>query len=436
MKTQSLPEIFAWAALATVCGGPFLFGAVDRDVWFPLCLLWIGLGFASALLAARNLGSDGHRYAVRLSRALLPVHAFFILQLIPLPAFVLRAVSPGSFAAHFLPDTGDGRFRPLTVSAGATIEAWLYVAGLHGLAMTLAAIPREKRRQAVELLLVALVLLATEGLWQSRASHPFWLYAWVPIVAPPGLETSTFGPYYNRNHFATLMAVGAALAAGLASAEAGRAGSRLQAVLSDGRVLAQVVWLLGAGGVLSLAGVASGSRSGVLAGLAGIGIVVGRALGFRYMAASLALLVLPLVLSGGAAMERFARLDIVQSRWAPWTDMATLLRFFPVFGSGFGTFVLAYLPYQRNATYEIWPHAHNEYLQCVIEGGLAGVVALAVAWKRIRRALVLDPALGEAAVGVAVAFAAQALLDFPARIPANAAVVTALLILSQRTRHL
>ena len=411
-----------------------MFGAVERDVWIPLCAFWMGLGLASSFCLPGPARPASGDYTVAMSRALLPLHAAFILQLTPLPAFVLRLLSPGSFAAHFLPDPGDGRFRPLTVAAGSSIEAWLYVAGLQGLAIALAAIPRERRHLAVRILLGSLVILAIEGFWQSRTAHSFWLYGRIPILAPSGLDTGSFGPYFNRNHFATLMAVGAALAAGLAATARAHPN---RAVESDPRALSRVIWFLGACGVLILASFASGSRSGVLAALAGAGIVGARALGLRRLAIVVAMLAVPIGLSSAAAIGRFTQMDFLASRWAAWKDMLPLLGFFPVFGSGFGTFVEAYLPYQRNETYEIWEYAHNEYLQCAIEGGVLGIVALATTLRRLRASLGVDPAFTLPALGVAVAFATQAFADFPARVPANAAIVVSIfsLTLSSRRRR-
>jgi putative inorganic carbon (HCO3(-)) transporter len=428
VRLKNTPQAIAWCALISVCGAPFLFGCVERTVWIPLSTLWVALGLVSTRIAsAQDQPMAGIQRAM--SRSLLPLHAFLLLQLVPLPPAILRMLSPGAYAAHFLPYPGDWAFRPLSVSPGASVEAWLYVTGLQGLAMCIQGIPESKRRIGAIALLASAAVLALEGLWQSRSAHPFLLYGSVPIHAPEGLAEATFGPYYNRNHFATITAMSAGLAAGLAATcfSEARQASRL---LRD-RVAFPSVVLFGGTVLLHLmACMASGSRSGALAGVAAVGVILLGAVGKRVFVLISTLGLAALILSGGAVLDRMMRLDITQSRVRPWMDMAQLLGFFPILGSGAGTFAAAYWPYQGLASYEFWQHAHNEYLEFAIEGGfvglLVGFVSLRLLWTSLRfRAQLFTPSLG-----VLVAFAVQAALDFPIRVPANAAFFVTVLALA------
>jgi hypothetical protein len=345
-----------------------------------------------------------------------------------MPAALLRLLSPGSFAAHFLPDPGDGRLRPLSVSPSATVEAWLYVAGLQGLFLTLQGLSPTERRTCRLVMLGVILVLAGEGLWQSRSDHPFWFYGQVPVIVPSGFETGIFGPYFNRNHFATVIAMGCGLSAGLAATlTRGRGG--LRRLLAYPAHLSAVIVLAGSSVVLALTSAASGSRSGTLAALIAIVGVTARGHGKRFLLSALGIGLVGLVVTGGFAIERFARLDILQSRLAPWMDMAGLTRFFPVFGSGLGAFAVTYWPYQTNVRYEFWQHAHNEYLQFIIEGGFAGLLALYSIVRRLREGLTLAPDAKEAALAVATAFGTQAFFDFPCRVPANSAVFVCLIAL-------
>jgi hypothetical protein len=418
----------AWGAFASVCLAPFLFGAVERDVWIPLCQCWLGLGLLSTLAGSRNRPGATPAAAAFTSRALLPIHALFCAQLIPLPGALLRLLSPGSFAAHFLPDPGKGSLRPLSVSPSATVEAWLYVAGLQGLFLALQGLSQEDRRACRIALLGVILLLAGEGLWQSRSAHPFWLNGLVPVIVPSGFETAVFGPYFNRNHFATVIAMGCGLSAGLAATAVHERGG-VKRLLVHPLTLSAVVFLAGSSVALVITSAASGSRSGVLAALLAIAVVVARGRGMPFLLAALGVGLVGLVVTGGFAIERLALLDVLQSRLAPWMDMARVIRFFPAFGSGFGTFAVTYWPYQENVRYEFWQHAHNEYLQFVIEAGIAGVLVLYLIARRFRQGVVLAPEAREAALGVATAFWTQAVFDFPCRVPANAAVFVCLIAL-------
>jgi len=415
---------------------PFLFGAVERRIWMPLCLGWVGLGLLAAYVSAspENAADSHHRVARGVTRALLPLHALFALQLLPLPEAALRHLSPGAHAAHFLPDPLDGRFRPLSVSPGATIEAWFYVAALQGLFLAVQGLRRPHRRTGLLVLATSAAALSAEGLWQSRSEHPYFLYGRIPTYSPQGLETSTYGPYYNRNHFATVTAMGAGLSAGMA-ARIGLAAGGLRGLLTSRSGLPATVTLVGLAGFLSLASAASGSRSGALAALVGLAVVGLRAFGRGGFVAVLLLGGTLGLIAGPASVERLAHLDLEASRWRPWLDMTVLFRFFWAFGTGIGAFGAAYWPYQRNATYEFWQHAHNEYLEWLLEGGILGVLVLIAVLAFLRRYLRLEDECREALAGAISVVLVQSLLDFPLRIPANAAFLVCALALSVGPRE-
>ncbi len=434
MSREGWVRAIAWLALASVCLTPFVAGAVYRSVWIPLAQFWLVLGGLAAVLRGREAQGGSEYSGISFSRALLPIHVLFAVQLTPLPAEVLALLSDGAHAAHFLPDQGDGRFRPLSVSPLATIEAWLYLAGLQGLFVALQGFPLPQRRHVLHALLAVILVLAGEGLWQSRSAHPYHLYGQIEVALPSGFETAVFGPYLNRNHFATPMAMGAGLSAGLAASLVLEGGGILR-LLAAPAVLARVILLGGAALFLSVTAAASGSRSGALAALAALGMVSLRAFGKWVLLTTLVAGTAGVALTGSASFERFLRLDVVQSRWAPWVDMTTLFRFFPLFGSGIGTFAAAYWPYQRNASYEFWQHAHNDYLQWLIETGLLGVVALALALRGLHRSLTCLESAREGCLAAAVAFGVQAFLDFPSHVPASAALLVSIVAVSTAARR-
>lgn len=428
MRREGLLPAIAWLAFASVCLAPFVAGAVHRSVWIPLAEFWLALGGLSAALRWRVAGGPDDVGAT-VSRAVLPIHALFAVQLLPLPAAFLRFLSEGSHAAHFLPDPGDGRFRPLSVSPLATVEAWLYLAGLQGLFLALLGFPVRHKRTVLHALLAVILLLAGEGLWQSRSPNPHHLYGRIQITVPSGFETAVFGPYLNRNHFATPMALGAGLAAGLGASVIVESGGVVPLLRLPGP-MARVVLLAGASLFLTVTAAASGSRSGALAALLGVGIVMLRTFGKALLLATLVTGASIVTFSESATFDRLMRLDVVQSRWAPWIDMTTLLRFFPLFGSGVGTFAAAYWPYQRNAAYEFWQFAHNDYLQWVLEAGILGLLVLGLAVLRLCRELECLEGVRECCLAAIVAFAAQAFLDFPSHVPASAGLLVCVLALS------
>jgi O-antigen ligase len=423
------------AALAALFIGPFLSGAVSSQAWVPMAWLWLGLGLWAAF-SRRGQGTAGGPRTPSINGLFGPVHLLIALQLIPLPPALLRLLSPGSYAARFIPPPAVETWAPLSVSLNGTLQAWLFVAGVHGLVLTLFHDSAEVCARRRRLLLVGMAwvggLLALEGLVQAASPHPFRLYG---IFAVPGIgshEAGVFGPYYNRDHFSNLIAMAASVTAGLLARRITAKGSRSWASFASTSDFMPALALSGALVVMFAASAASGSRGG-LAGIAG-GVGVGLATPFlaRPRQALFALLVLALVLFGTgvpAAIERFADVDFETSRLMVWRDTLRLLEFFPFLGCGVGAFAPAYWPYQRVVRFEYWPHAHNEYLQWILEGGLAAFLLalfwLRTAW-RLLPSLVRNQEIRPALAGL-VAALIHAVVECSLRIPANAAWAAALL---------
>lgn len=423
-------QAVGWVALATVWSAPFAFGAVERRFWIPLCLCWLWLG---TLAVGRASDPKTRHQAAVLSHALAPVHLLFALQLLPMPASWLARASAGSYAAHFLPDPGGLAFHTISVSPRATVEAWFYFTALQGLFLAVSTIPDNRRSRAASIFIATALLLGVEGLWQSRSAHPFDLYGRIPVDSPQGLETSTFGPFHNRNHFATITALAAAVAFAWAF-RLGREAGGARRLLGNAQILARVVLLVGLAAFLALATAASGSRSGTLAVVCALGLVMVRSLRGRSALVAMLALVLGLVSAGPFVLERMANFDFTASRLGPWQDMARVVRFFPHFGSGIGAFAASYWPYQGVVTYELWEHAHNEYLEWLVDAGLVGILVLGVTFRRLTRGVIFEPRFQDAAMAALVVVGVQATLDFPLRIPSGAGMLVALLAVSTRAR--
>jgi hypothetical protein len=119
-----------------------------------------------------------------------------------------------------------------------------------------------------------------------------------------------------------------------------------------------------------------------------------------------------------------------------WSDALTAFRASPAVGQGLGAFADALPPGKTVAGELRVEHAENDYLEMLVEGGVASAALLVAGlvlifrWcfaARDRRGLGRGLALGGAAalVGVAV----HSLVDFPLRLPAVAAAATMALAL-------
>src|SRR5881398_3257958 len=235
---------------------------------------------------------------------------------------------------------------------------------------------------------------------------------------------------------------------------------------------------------MALAHVASGSRGGRAALLVGLAVAgagmassAGRSPRRRWAAAAVAL---ALVLTAGLSVGLWRAADEVRaaeaidvslaSRLAVSAAGAAIVRDHPLLGTGLGSWLHAFRPYQAPPVEGgIWDHAHNDYLELAAEGGLAGVAlvllfALALVRAAARRPAPAAPvaapspdrersaahsrefelpdwraALGQPSflrwglVGGVAAILVHSLIDFGLRMPANflsLMVVLALLVLS------
>jgi hypothetical protein len=360
----------------------------------------------------------------------LPGHARF--------ADALRAI--GAPAAHW---------RPISISPDATRASLLAglplaTAFLLGLIVTV--------RQMRALLRVVAALAFAEvllGLLQlSGGEHSPFYFGFMTYGSPIG----SFG---TRNEYANYLAMALALYVWLAY-DATRYTLRLQpgAPLTSGRFddrHALAAWVAG-GLVLILGILVSHSRAGAvfglgaaLVGLAVAGLrVFGWTRGWRFALPIAVMLVVAAVMMVGtdAMMSRLSGDQLGQSagfRRELWrSSWHAALAYFP-FGSGWGTYDIAYRPFQTAPIVGYPNHAHMDLLEMFLEGGaLFLVFAACFAWLAVRRVLwllrqawderTLDrEAMMAALCGIALAgFLAHALVDFPMRVPANA-ILAALL---------
>jgi len=293
-----------------------------------------------------------------------------LMQLIPLPPSIWRSF-PGRETARGVFDlVGAGlAFHPLSLDPLATLVAWLSL--LPGFAIFLAAITlgdRERRYLALVVVGVAAVSIAI-GLFQFGSRGIIFNFY------DSAHRQYLIGFFANRNHEALFLSMSAIWFAFLIETERhSRADKRV--------VLAMMLFLVGG------AIVATFSRSGVALFLLVSALLGYRTLGKirrkRLIGAALGggglLLAAFLVSSNHVVTAFFARYGTVgdDSRWNFWVVSWHVFRDnFPT-GSGLGTFVPMYAAYEplTLVTPLYVNHAHNDYLELVLETGMAGVTVL------------------------------------------------------------
>jgi hypothetical protein len=202
---------------------------------------------------------------------------------------------------------------------------------------------------------------------------------------PQDAGARPYGPFINRNHFATWMIMACPLVFGYLLARAPAARERrliAQRLVAAAKQLGSIrIWLAVSVCMMTLAVTISASRSGVIGLAAALSASV--LLSRRHYAGHTrrwtifqAVLLILVVVSFANFDALSARVDETmqdmragRGRSAIWHDAERLIRDFPATGTGAGTFGTAISPYQTALPGFSLMNAHNHYLQLAAEGG-------------------------------------------------------------------
>jgi O-antigen ligase len=414
-----------------------------------------GLIAAAALFLASGARVGAEAATRSIDFTVIAALAFIGLQLAPLPPALVHAFSPGTPSlqdAYALEPLGT--WRPLSIHPAAT-RAGFVLALAAALVFWAAreAFSRGGSRAAARLLAWIGFGCAVVSLAQRATAPRTVLWTWTV----PDPRAVPFGPFVDRNQLATWLVLAICLVGGYLAMHVRahmtdrlRQGSHAVLVaLSDGGSIVTIGCL--AAMLLTLA--ATLSRSGFVALVAAV--VVGTSLGRRERGRALWVgLAAAAVLLGVAAWLNLEGLvERIMSTLAPpdpssvsrltiWRDTLHIVRAFPLFGTGQGTFADAMFVSQQTARQVLFNHAHDEYLQLLTEGGVVLLVlvlcGLALLARAARRRLAADEGshrfvrIGACAGLVAVAV--QSIWETGLRAPANlllAAILAALAVVDR-----
>ncbi|HEX3316046.1 MAG TPA: O-antigen ligase family protein, partial [Gemmataceae bacterium] len=437
-----------WAIKAAVLG---------RPIWKPCLLVTLVAAFCCVpILQATSMSPSW-------IGALAPGNAQWLHEFRPPPADI-----PGD------PEAARTPTETLSFDAGETRD-WLF--RLIGFAALFVAIRNNLTAPASAIRFAWLcvanaALLAIVGIGQMTSSPENMVYWKIPT------EGSVFGPFICRNHAAYVLNLGIGLAFGLllgtraflltndspsTPSESGRRRHRHHhrerpmwaEMLRDPKV----AWLLCGIGICVAGLIATLSRGGAISLLAagGVGLAT---LGGKNAGRLRWMIVLPIVaitfcflaFSGFERVtQRWDKLvdDAVtpESRAAVWSRTAPLIGKFPVFGSGWGTFIEVEPTTRKpgDASQISHDYAHNDFLQLWIEGGTLqlaiAILLIVVLFREGFRAIERhrDSELGRLALGAMVGLAAvvfHSFVDFGLHIPAVAVLtVTVAAFLANLADH-
>ncbi|HTH80653.1 MAG TPA: O-antigen ligase family protein [Ramlibacter sp.] len=428
-------------------GGDYFIALIPIEIASLAVLLSLATRFVLSAPATHATGGVDALIAVLVASPLL----IAFVQLTPIPAGWWEQLPGHARYAESLRAIGiqAAHWRAISISPDATRASLL--AGLPLAAMFLLGLLAGVHQMRTMLRVVAAIAFAQVllGLLQlSGGEHSPFYFGFMTYGSPIG----SFG---TRNEYANYLALALAAYVWLAY-DATRYTLRLQAgsPLTSGRFddrHALAAWVLG--GLVIVVGILiSHSRAGAVFGLgaallalAAAGLrVFGWMRGWRFaLPIAIVLVVGGIIMVGpDAVVARLSGDQLGQSagfRRELWrTTWHAALAFFP-FGSGWGTYDIAYRPFQTPLIVGYANHAHMDPLEMFLEGGAVFLLlAGCFAWLAARRVLLLlrqawwertldRESMMTALCGIGLAgFLAHSMVDFPMRVPGNA-ILAALL---------
>ncbi|HEV7859149.1 MAG TPA: O-antigen ligase family protein [Pyrinomonadaceae bacterium] len=206
-------------------------------------------------------------------------------------------------------------------------------------------------------------------------------------------QSTPFGPFINRHHFAGYMEMTLALPLGLLFSGAIEKDKRVLYIFASALMGVALIMTGSRGGIISLCALVlflatltglglrrregegsgrHGAEGRARVGQKGMLVRAGLALGLV-----LAFLLGTVLLGGESALSRFVGTvnaeDPTTGRAHFWSVTLDIIRHHPLLGTGLGAFGVVYTRYDsRNGMYRL-DQAHNDYLQIVSDGGVAGL---------------------------------------------------------------
>jgi O-antigen ligase len=390
-------------------------------------------------------------------RLFLALFIFLFVQILPLPSFLIRMLSPNaySFRETFSAGGSTPAFMSFSMIAPHTIRDGLELLAYFLIGFLIVkTVTRQRQIYRIFYVLVGMgIFQAFYGFLELYNTNPRLLF----YEKEHYLDALT-GTFVNRNHLSGYLEMAIPLAIGLIlarsdllSAASMKWKERLLR-LSEKGVYQNLLLSIGII-VMALGIIFSKSRSGVFLLVFTFILFLGFSVMFfrrsrhrqiwmrRFIwAVFMAVIFISLYIGIDATIERFSLDEILrEGRPTVWGNTVGIISDFPLFGSGLGTFTSLYPAYEQVKMQARYSHAHNDYLQYFSELGIVGMILLLggilfilvtcfLAWRERRRAEVKGLGLG--GIIAVVAILIHSITDFNLQIPANMLLFSVVLSLT------
>lgn len=453
-----------WALIALLCWAPLPIGS-NRAWSMAILVAWSQLLVLGAMYVWRRQPAlaMARLHQFRWPIALLGAFVGLLwIQFMPLPEGILGLLSPETLAV----EKGVARY---TLSLDASASERYFMLGYAYFSVFLVTLLTVRDGRRIDQLAGALVL---NGLFQACLGILlFSVGAAYRIFFTDIFHTRVIGSYVYHNHFAGYMEICLSVGIGLMLARLGaqpsrtgdwrnKAASALAFILSPQMRLR--VMLV----VMVIALVLTRSRMGNTSFFAAL-LLVGllSLLLSRRMAPATVGLIFSLVIIDAAVIGTWVGLEKVVARIQETTlqnapgsqeesveqrlDVSRktldLIRDFPAFGTGGGSFYNAYVRYKNPAIPVYFDHTHNDYLEIAADNGLIGVgllsgfvlVSAAAALHVLRRRRSSVPrGMAFGTLMLITVLLIHSSVDFNLQLPANALTIVIVIAMGWCARAL
>ncbi|MCL5023988.1 MAG: O-antigen ligase family protein [Nitrospirae bacterium] len=339
--------------------------------------------------------AGGARLSVVRAPLLIPITVLLglaVLQIVPIPPVLLKAMSSHTYQVYrdAFPAERDLPWLTLSLYPYATLqEIARYTAYLCVYFLVIQTLKdRESLNRYTGALLVTGVLISLAALLQLAFGNGKLL--WFRAL---GEGAKPFGPYVNRNHFAGLMEMIIPVGVGmlilrLPGMRNGRDLKGIGSTLFVQRLTNSHVFLPIAVVIMMTSLFLSLSRGGIIGlslSMALFGSLLAARNSTKKMGRTIVVLFLVVFWTVGwfgwkPVIDRFERLRGTgvssELRLQNWKDSIGIVRSFPLFGTGLGTYEHVYPRYKTIPGQGLWEHAHNDYLEAAVELGVPGLLLL------------------------------------------------------------
>lgn len=430
---------------------PLPFGCVGR-IFSPLFLMLL------LVLSFIALGQPGGPIQFLAKKKIRYVFITFLgflgLQLLPLPPFLLRLVSPVT-ANHISQLTLTGQltgFHPISMVPYETLIFGFrfLVYALFFLALLHVQFKKKEMISIFKVLVLSSLLQVILGLLKYIHGNKYFFLFFHELKANDPLEKYLTGTLGNPNHFAFYLGMVlplflALLFLKLRFLEVGKSlREKIIAAVDKNKLLllyAAVPVLLGTGIILT------GSRAGIITmvlcflifGQLAVYLKQGKSIRQKLTFFFIVITAAVLFIGVQTTVNKFLSTSFESSgRFLRWPATLTMSKDFLILGAGFGTYRYSYFLYDPDEAGNWSTHAHNDYLEILAEGGIIGSMLFFLLIGLIIYSIIRmwwargHPEIKVLGIGIITSLFAvvfHSFFDFSLRIPANVFIFVLVLAL-------